>query len=158
MGSKYTIKRWFLYQIILKTTIWYHIPSTLYSSIFTTYPYISCPYFSPQSTFFNDAHLYIIFVCANCATFSPQPTIFDSAHKTYFLYAWDVLTPQPTFYSGIFIAHLCMIFSAQKCARYGHFTSLSPSPTLSYTITKKKKKSFLQCKSHWGSWSSWRTS
>ena len=47
----------------------------LYSSIFTTYAYISCPCFSPQSTFLNSARI------------------------TYFLYVGDVLIPQPMFYS-----------------------------------------------------------
>ena len=62
--SKYILRRWFLYQIILKTAIWYS-----------------------QSTLFNDifiAYLSMIFVCANCASFSPQPTIFNSARITYF--------------------------------------------------------------------------
>ena len=94
MRSKYTIRRWFSYQIILKTTISYHVPSMLYSIILTTYPYIVCPCFNPQSTFFNDAYLYMIFVCANCASFSSQPTILNSACINYFLYTWDVTTSQ----------------------------------------------------------------
>ena len=32
----------------------------------------------------------------------------------------------------------------------------SPSPTLSYTITKKPGN-FLRCKSYWGSWNSWES-
>ena len=35
------------------------------------------------------------------------------------------------------------------------FENLSPSSTLSYTITKKPKRVNLRRKSHWGSWSSW---
>ena len=35
------------------------------------------------------------------------------------------------------------------------FENLSPSPTLSYTITKKLKRVFLWRKSCWKSWSSW---
>ena len=35
------------------------------------------------------------------------------------------------------------------------FENLSPSSTLSYTITKKAKKVNLRRKSRWGSWSSW---
>ena len=113
MRSKYTIRRWFSYQIILKTTIWFHVPSTLYNSIFTTYPYIACPCFNPQSTLFKDAYLYMIFACANCASFSPQPTIFNNVHITYFLYAWDVSTPQQTFYSGIFTTYLACLASTK---------------------------------------------
>ena len=35
------------------------------------------------------------------------------------------------------------------------FENVSPSSTLSYTITKKPKRVSLRRKSHWGSWSSW---
>ena len=35
------------------------------------------------------------------------------------------------------------------------FENLSPSSTLSYTITKKPKRVNLRRKSHWGPWSSW---
>ena len=38
------------------------------------------------------------------------------------------------------------------------FENLSPSSTLSYTITKKPKRVNLRRKSHWGSWSSWGSS
>ena len=38
------------------------------------------------------------------------------------------------------------------------FENLSPSSTLSYTITKKPKRVNLWRKSHWGSWSSWGSS
>ena len=38
------------------------------------------------------------------------------------------------------------------------FENLSPSSTLSYTITKKPKRVNLRHKSHWESWSSWRSS
>ena len=37
------------------------------------------------------------------------------------------------------------------------FENLSPSFTLSYTITKKLKRVNLRRKSHWESWSSWRS-
>ena len=35
------------------------------------------------------------------------------------------------------------------------FENLSPSSTVTYTITKDPKKVNLRCKSQWGSWSSW---
>ena len=38
------------------------------------------------------------------------------------------------------------------------FENVSPSSTLSYTITKKPKRVSLRPKSHWGSWSSWASS
>ena len=38
------------------------------------------------------------------------------------MYAWDISTAQPTFYSGIFTAYLCMIF---VCAKLGQVTATS---------------------------------
>ena len=79
--------------------------------------------------------------------FSPQPTIFDSAHITYFLYAWDVLTPQPTFYSGIFIAYLCMIFFCTKMRQVRPFhISLPITHFIIYHYQKEKKKVFCNAK------------
>ena len=56
----------------------------------------------------------MIFVCANCTSFRPQLAFFYSVCIIYFLYVWDVSTPQLTFYSGIFTAYLCMIFVCAK--------------------------------------------
>ena len=64
-------------------------------------------------------------------------TIYDpraSKGKTFkSLVAWKRSLPRPKFF----------------------FENLSPSSTLSYTITKKPKRVNLRRKSHWGSWSSW---
>ena len=61
----------------------------------------------------------LIFVCVTApGTF--QSMFFNSARITYLLYAWDIQTPQPTFFSDTFIAYLCML----NCTRYGHFISL----------------------------------
>ena len=49
------------------------------------------------------------------------------------LVAWKPSLPRPTFF----------------------FENLTPSSTLSYTITKKPKRVNLRCQSQWGSWISW---
>ena len=51
-----------------------------------------------------------------------------------------------------------MIAEISKIKKRKKEINLSPSSTLSYTITKKSKRVNFRCKSDWGSWSSWRFS
>ena len=94
--SKYILRRWFLYQIIIKTTIWY-----------------------PQSTLFNDvfiAYLCMIFVYVNCARNQRFLMTYSVLIFLWFLSAQIALVLVPN--QRFLIVHASLIFCIRGMSRH----------------------------------------
>ena len=140
-----------LYQIVKKPIIWYHIPSTFFSDIFTNYFQLhGLSQVSPQPTFYSDTYFFCLRNYTSCAHMTPQPTFFNDVFTTYLwpscvsqfysstnvfkwrihhlsLYAWNVpfLILNQTFFNDIFTTYPCTCgMSHADCPRYSHCTSL----------------------------------
>ena len=73
-----------LYQIVKKPIIWYHIPSTFFSDIFTNYFQLhGLSQVSPQPTFYSDTYFFCLRNYTSCAHMTPQPTFFNDVFTTY---------------------------------------------------------------------------